>query len=470
MGGPAGRVGPLTARLLETVRRTVRRHAMLAAGDSVVVAVSGGADSTALLYLLRQLVPEWDLRLTAVHVDHRLRAESAAESEHVRRLGARLGIPVTTVAVDVERRGSLEEAARRARYAALEAEADRAGAARIALGHTLDDQAETVLMRLLEGAGLRGLAGIPAVRGRIIRPLLDVRRRALRAALAEAGLEWIEDPSNQDPVFLRNRIRLAVLPRLHEVHGGDVAPALARVARRARQAVEALEALAARELSRLGTIEPDGVVLPRRELAALPGAVAAEVLRQAAARLGGRTPLRAWAHRGLRRVLAAPAPRRAVRFGGVSVEVSGTWVRLGVRRPPGLPSRPLVVPGAVALPEIGRVLEARRVAGASYAVPRNADVVAFDAERLPGPFTVRGRRPGDRFHPFGAPGERRLKSFLIDAGVPRWERDRVPLVEAGGRIVWVAGLRRAAAAPVTAGTREVVELALKPLAPDPAPP
>ncbi|HXG02577.1 MAG TPA: tRNA lysidine(34) synthetase TilS [Candidatus Binatia bacterium] len=440
---------------------------MLAAGDSVVVAVSGGADSTALLYLLHHLAPEWNLRLAAVHVDHRLRPESAAEAEHVRRLGVRLGVPVVTVAVDVERRGSLEEAARRARYAALEAEAGRAGAGRIALGHTLDDQAETVLMRLLEGSGLRGLAGIPPVRGRIIRPLLDLRRSALRAALAEAGLEWVEDPSNRDPRFFRNRIRLEVVPRLGQVHGGDVAPALARVARRVRQAVEALEAVGARELARLGTLAPGAVILSRSALAALPGVVALEVLRQAVARLGRRTSLRAWAHRRLGRVLAAPPPRRAFRLGGATVEVSGDWVRVGVDRPPALPPRPLEVPGAVLLPEIGRRLEARRLPAHSYTVPREADVVAFDADRLPCPLTVRARQPGDRFHPFGAPGERRLKSFLIDAGVPRWDRDRVPLVEAGGRIVWVAGLRRAAAAPVSPGTREVVELALKPLAPGP---
>lgn len=443
---------------------------MVAAGDTVLVGVSGGADSTAMLYLLHHLAPEWDLRLLALHVDHGLRPDSAVEAEHVRRLGARLGVPVATVAVSVERSGSLEDAARRARYAALEAEADRVGAGRIAVGHTLDDQAETVLMRVLEGTGLRGLAGIPPVRGRVIRPLLEVRRSALRAALAEAGLDWVEDPSNQDRRFLRNRIRLEILPRLGAAPDADVAPALARLARRARQAVEALEAVAGRELDRLAQVGADAVVLPRAALQALPAAIAVEVVRQAAVRLGGAAAWRAWAHRGLRRVLAGSTSRRALRIGGVVVEVSGEHVRIGARRAPGLTSRRLEVPGVVALPEIGRRLEARLLPAASYAVPRRPDVVAFDAELLARPLTVRARRPGDRFHPFGADAERRLKTFLIDAGIPRWERDRVPVVEAGGRIVWVAGLRRAAAAPVTAGTRQVVELALKPLAPEAMPP
>ncbi len=152
--------------LLERVERTIRRHAMLAGGESVLVAVSGGADSVALLHVLATLAPAWGLRLHVLHVDHGLRADSARDAEFVRRLGERLGIPVDVATVTVERRGSLEAAARAARYAALAACADRVGAARIALGHTADDQAETALMRVLQGAGLRGLAGIPPVRDR----------------------------------------------------------------------------------------------------------------------------------------------------------------------------------------------------------------------------------------------------------------------------------------------------------------
>src|SRR3989441_5038452 len=156
------------------MERTIRRHAMLAGGETVLVAVSGGVDSVALLHLLLNLDPQWRLRLHVLHVDHQLRADSAVAADFVLALGTRLGVPVDVVTVTVDPHGSLEAAARAARYAALETCAARIGASRIALGHTADDQAETVLMRLVQGAGVRGLAGIPPLRGRIIRPLIEI--------------------------------------------------------------------------------------------------------------------------------------------------------------------------------------------------------------------------------------------------------------------------------------------------------
>jgi len=451
------------ADVLDVVRDTVRRHAMLAGGEAVLVAVSGGADSTALLHLLGGLAPEWHLRLHVLHVDHQLRAGSAGDADFVRALGRRLSVPVEVATVEVTARASLEEAARQARYAALEAEADRIGAHRIALGHTADDQAETVLMRLLEGAGVRGLAGIPAVRGRIIRPLLAVRRRDLVARLERAGLAWIEDPTNRDPKFFRNRVRHELLPLLAASYAADVVVALNRVAGDARTAVETLERVASVELDRLTRVEGDGLILPGDELSALPRPVAAEVLRLAAARLGGRAPLRAWAHRGLGRLLASPPPRRPFRLGRLTVEVSGRLVRLARGAAPALLARPVPIPGSLALPEVGLRLETRLLPAEGYAVPRERDRVAFDADELPGPLVVRARQAGDRFRPFGA-GARRLKTFLIDAKIPRWERERLPIVEAKGEIVWVAGLRRGARAALTPGSRRVLELSLKPLA------
>jgi tRNA(Ile)-lysidine synthase len=451
-------------RLGAPVERTLRRHAMLAGGETVLVAVSGGADSVALLAVLTGLAPAWRLTLHALHVDHGLRPDSGRDAAHVRELGARLGVPVHVERVQVGP-GSVEAAARAARYAALETWAVRLGADRIAVGHTADDQAETVLMRVLGGAGVRGLAAIPPVRGRIIRPLIEVRRQALREALTAEGLDWLEDPSNRDPKFLRNRIRHELLPLLAAAYRADVVPALADVARRSRETIDALDRAAAVELARLASVATDALTLSRAALAALPAPVAAEALRQAAARFGSRAPLRAWAHRGLRRVLSSAPPRRPFRLGGVSIEVSGDRVRVGARPTVALAPRALPVPGRVELPEIGRVLEARLLPAAGYAVPRTPDRAAFDAAFVPPALTVRPRRPGDRFHAFGG-GERRLKSLLIDAKVPRWDRLRLPVVEADGRILWLAGLRRGAAAPVTTTTREVVELCLIPLAND----
>jgi tRNA(Ile)-lysidine synthase len=448
--------------LAPIVEATVRRHAMLAGGESVLVAVSGGADSVALLTTLVALAPAWCLTLHVLHVDHGLRPDSASDAEFVRALGARLGVPVDVARVQVGV-GSVEAAARAARYTALEAGAERIGAARIAVGHTLDDQAETVLMRVLDGAGVRGLAAIPPVRGRIIRPLIELRAAAVREALAAAGVAWREDPTNRDPKFLRNRIRHELLPLLAASYRADVVPALAEVARLAREHVQVLDATATRELERLAVVEASAITLSRAALAALPTTIAAETLRQAAARLGGGGPLRAWAQRGLRRVLAPAPPRRPFRLGRVVVEVSGNRVRVGTGPARALTARPLAVPGRVELPEIGRAIEARVLPAAGYVVPRTPDRVAFDAAALPRALTVRARRRGDRFEAY-AGGERRLKSFLIDARVPRWERARLPLIEADGQIVWVAGQRRGAAAPVTGATREVVELSLITLA------
>jgi tRNA(Ile)-lysidine synthase len=370
---------------------------------------------------------------------------------------------VEVARVTVPRQGSLEEAARIARYAALQAHADRLGAQRIALGHTADDQAETVIMRLLEGAGVRGLAAIPPVRGRIIRPLIGLRRAALVAVLADAGIPWIEDPSNLDRKFLRNRIRHDLLPMLTAVHDADLVDPLCRVARQAREVLDALEGMAVLELERMAREEPGALLLPRGALTALPLPVAIEVLRQAIGRLGGRTRLRAWAQRRLARALTSPPPRRPVSVGGVTIDVSGSLVRVGRSRAVALPARPVPVPGVVALPEVGLRLEALLAPAFGYRVPRVPERVAFDAQRLTGPLIVRGRRRGDRIRAFGDNRERRLKQLLIDAKVPRWDRDRLPLVEAEGSIVWVGGLRRGAQAAVTPDSREILELRLQPL-------
>ena len=439
---------------------------MLAAGETVVVAVSGGADSVALLHVLSCLAPEWDLALHVLHVDHQLRPDSWRDGERVRLLSSQLGIPVEVVAVTVAQGGSREAAARLARYRALEGCADRIGAQRIAVAHTADDQAETVLMRVLQGTGVRGLGAIPPTRGRIVRPLLAERRDVLRSLLVGADIGWIEDPSNADLGFLRNRIRHELLPALGQAYNPRIVGALIHLAARARASTSAVQSMASRELETLARAGPAELILPLTELRALPGEIAAEVLRQGAARLGARAPLRAWAHRGLRRALGRPPPRRPFALGGVTIEVSGERVRLGRGPVRALTCRPVPVPGRLVLPEAGLVLDSAVGPREATAIPRDAWRVVFDADVLRETLIVRGRRPGDRMTPFGAVEERRVKRVFSEARLPRWERERVPIVQAGSHIVWVGGVRRGALAPVTPATRRVLQLTLSPLAID----
>ncbi|MDO8476307.1 MAG: tRNA lysidine(34) synthetase TilS [Candidatus Rokubacteria bacterium] len=444
---------------------SIRRSGMLRGGEAVLVAVSGGADSVALLDVLGALAPELRLTLQVVHVHHGLRPEADADAGFAGGLCARLGIPFHLERVSVTREppwDGLEAEARRARYGAFREVARRVGAQRVATAHTADDQAETVLMRLLEGAGPRGLAGIAPVRGIFIRPFLGARRADIEAHLRARGLAWVEDASNSDPRFLRNRIRHEVLPFLAEAVEPGLVEHLARSAALVRAMVDDLERVAARELPRLGRRGAAGWVLSVADLAGLPGEAAAETVRQAARDLGHSGALRGHAQKALRGLLVPGARRGALRSGGVIVERSGRWLRVGQGRLPALAAHEFPVPGELPLPEVGLVLDARcfdRAPG--YAAPREAARAAFDADLLPSRLHVRGRRRGDRFAPFGGPAERRLKSFLIDAGVPRWERDRVPLVEAGGDIIWVAGLRRGQAAPVGPGTRRILEVTLR---------
>jgi len=432
-----------------------------------LVAVSGGPDSVALLDVLHELAPALRLTLEVAHVHHGLRPEADADADFARGLAERLGLPFHLERVRVRREppwDGLEAEARRARHAALEARARLIAAARIATGHTADDQAETVLMRLLDGAGPRGLAGIAPARGLLIRPLIESRREDVLAHLAARGLGWVEDASNRDPRFLRNRIRHQVLPYLAEVCGPRITESLCRSAALSRALVAELEERARAELDRLGARGACGVVFAVGDLARLSEELAAETLLQAAAALGDARPRRGAIHRAVRRLLAPEPTRRALKVGRLVMERSGRWLRVGPLRPPALDPRTWEVPGDLTIGELGVRLEARRFdRGPDYAPPRERQRAAFDADRLPSRLVVRPRRRGERFAPFGGPEERRLKSLLSDAGIPRWERARIPLIEADGQIAWVVGLRRGRVALVGPDTKRILEVTLVPL-------
>lgn len=233
----------------QAVAATIRRHGMVARGERVLAAVSGGGDSVALLLALLGLRRELGIEVACGHVDHGLHAESLAHAHFVEALCVERAVPFGLARAEVRARAeredlSLEHAARLERYEALERLAEELGAARIATGHTADDQAETVLLQLLRGTGTRGLSGIAPRLGRVVRPMLEVTRSEARARVLRAACRWVEDPTNCEMGPLRNRVRAELLPFVDQMLGRPCAPTLARAAealRRERAALEAAE-------------------------------------------------------------------------------------------------------------------------------------------------------------------------------------------------------------------------------------
>jgi tRNA(Ile)-lysidine synthase len=277
------------ARVLQRATATARRHGMFEPGDLVIVACSGGPDSMCLLHALHRLRRLFRIRLHVFHFDHRLRADSAADARYVSRQAERLGLPFDLRAADdTPREGQSPEAwARLARYSALQEAATEAGATRAAVGHTLDDQAETVLLGLLRGGGLDAAAGIPAVASLpplgfpACRPLLEVTREETEAFCRSLRLRPRRDPMNADRRFLRARLRHDVLPLLEERVDRGVRAALARTAANLRADAEYLDAVASLAAREITVVGEDDLRLHAERLAALPEPIAARVVRQA---------------------------------------------------------------------------------------------------------------------------------------------------------------------------------------------
>ena len=251
--------------LLQQIRRTIRKHALCPPGSRVLVGISGGSDSVALAFVLRELSDHGGFSVVALaHVNHHLRPTAARDEDFCRALADRLGLPIRVESVDVQsyaasQRLSIEDAARRLRYECLRRAAADVGANRVAVGHTRDDQAETFLLKLIRGAGMAGLAGIYPQRGEIIRPLLDVSRSELRDYLTSIGQTWVEDETNADLKNPRNRVRHLVLPELNRAAGADTSTAIARAAGLAREDGQWLDDLAEGRMEALIRETPTGL-------------------------------------------------------------------------------------------------------------------------------------------------------------------------------------------------------------------
>ena len=411
-------------------------------GETLVAALSGGADSVALLDVLAQLAVRRGFGLVAAHLDHGLRASSKADAAFCRDLCRRLGVSLEVGTADVrararEEKGGLEEAARLERYAFLREVEDKHGAVGIAVAHTLDDQAETFLLRLLRGAGTAGLGAMRPVSGDILRPMLEATRRDVLAHLESRGLEHREDETNADLSFPRNRVRRELLPYLEQRFNPKVRQALARAASVLSEEAGVLAEEGAALLSAAGPGERDGddIVVDRTALASVGRALGRAAVRAALEQTGG---LRDIGLDHVDRVLAlCSSPRASGKRlplpGGRQAVVEFDYLRVGPRREPAVPfSVELVVPGEAEIPG-GFSIEALSDAGPAEANGVTAVVSAPED----GPLTVRTRRPGDRVRARGR--DMSLKKFLMERRVPADERGRLPLLARGRRVLWVPG-------------------------------
>ncbi|MEW5911667.1 MAG: tRNA lysidine(34) synthetase TilS [Thermodesulfobacteriota bacterium] len=410
-----------------------------APGAVVLAAVSGGADSVALLRLLQQAVPAHGWRVAVAHVDHGLRADSGQDADFVARLAAELGLSFSLRRVQVPAQGrSLEEAAREARRAALMDMAAEAGAGVIALGHTADDQAETVLCRLLSGSGPSGLAAMRPWDAPWWRPLLGQRRESLRRWLAGLGQDWREDPSNQQMGPLRNRVRGRLLPLAQELVNPRAVEALARLAALAADEEELWEQWCQEAAAALVRREGASLVLAAGGLAALPVPRQRRLLRYGAGQLSGSGQHLLARHvEQLRELLAGPSGRSLSLPAGLKAWREPEGLRLGRAEPPPRIHLHLQGPATVNLPHLGKRLVVELCASAAEKRGRGPQAW-LPAQEVAWPLILRPPLPGERFHPLGAPGAKRLSRFLIDQKVPPWWRART-LVVADSKGPWWVG-------------------------------
>jgi tRNA(Ile)-lysidine synthase len=466
--------------LTQTVRVTLARERVRVAGESVLIGVSGGRDSMALLAVLAALADSMRLRLGVAHYHHGLRGAAAdRDAGIVEQTAKAAGLPFFYARGDVAARRrlhrmSLEEAARDMRYAFFEAVTRRHGFGCVALGHHADDNAELVLMRLLRGSGPLGLAGIPPARPlgpsgpTIIRPLIDSRRTAIDRFCRQYGLVTREDESNHNLLFTRNRIRHDLLPRLRKDYNPGIAAGLNRLSRLLRDEERWLETLVAETMPAVLVADEDHALsLDRATLRELHPALQRRVLRAALHRLRG--DLRRIGFDRIESVRDLMASENATGGfdlpGGVHVALAGARLRIGYRRAQEAPvpfEYILGEPGFVHIREIGARLSLVRLAPDEVDLKPAAgqSVAYFDMDRLDFPMTVRNFRAGDRFIPFGLEGTQKLKKYFIDHKIPREQRWRIPLVISRDEILWIAGQRRSDRARVGPQSATILKMEL----------
>jgi tRNA(Ile)-lysidine synthase len=456
--------------LEKTIQALIRHENLIRPGETLVVGVSGGSDSMALLQILASLAETGGFAVKALYVDHGLRPrETGAEAELVQAAAARLGVVCVVARAEVQRLAreqklSLEHAGRQLRYELLRQEAARHQAGKIAVAHTADDQAEEVLLRLIRGTGRKGLAGMAYISdAKVIRPLLGTTKETLLRYLADRAIPFLEDSSNRDRRFLRNRVRLDLLPFLEQNFHVGVRTTLRQTAAVLAEEEDYLDSVARASYQQMVRQEGAGLVIAVPALLAQPMAIQRRLLEQALLAVAAKPSFRQIEQ--VRRLALEAAEGAGLHLAaGLRVWRQGEGLHFAYPQGCGAHRGDLTGaqgtdyevtitgPGVYSLPGCGREViidlldrrptpEELRSGGGDF----------VDLAKVAFPLTLRPSRPGDRFHPLGAPGTKKLGDFFTDQKVARDQRYR-PLLVVAGRIALVPGLRVAQWARVTTAT------------------
>lgn len=441
--------------------QTIRHYGLFEPGDRVLIAFSGGADSTALLSLLMDIKDKWDFSLFLGHFNHKLRKRADEDQSHVMETGRLLGIPVIIGEGDVRayaarKSMNIEEAGRLLRYQFLREKALEIHAQKIATAHTQNDQAETFLMRLMRGSGRKGLSGIfLLIDGIIVRPLLGIDRAGIEAYLKSKKLAFCVDESNFNRRYLRNRVRLELIPFLQKRYEPRIVSHLAQAALLLQEEESLLREFS--EEAAAGIIRPEenGNFLEAERLSRLPKATARRLIRKYIEQVKGnlnnisRLDVEAVLH--LQEGKKAPIKKNLVLFRernrislldtkAEKVSYSCRWGGTG----------------HIVIPEAGLRFSGQRLEKKEILLKfDNLSVAFLDMDRLIFPLEVRNRRDGDRYQPCGAPGRKKLKEIFRAKNIPPSLRDRHPVFVSGGEIVWVFGLPVSEKHKITDQTRSV---------------
>lgn len=462
--------------LEEKVLAAISKYNMLEKGDKVLISVSGGPDSIALLHLLFSIHTLLNLQLHVFHLDHMVRGDSSREDAiFVKKLASALGIPVNSLSYDIpayikDKNLSLQEGAREIRYRLLDEVCDEVGADKIATGHNANDQVETFLMRMIRGTGASGLKGIPPVRGRIIRPLIEVSRNEIEDYLKYNQFDCRLDESNLKMDYLRNRVRQRLIPFCLEENEKFCLNILNTIELISDDDAF-LEQMAEDSFGELVGDKGDNVIVIKyAALSKLPIAIQRRVVRRALQLIKGNLKEIEFKHVDLLLGEMGHEGSGPIDLpGGIVVlnEYGNLTITLREELDPKYRCQSLkvelTIPGVTNVPDLGINIIARLEDADKVDVGSNnkKEKAYLDFEKIALPLWVRTRSPGDRFVPLGMSHRKKIQDFFVDNKIPKRKRDRIPIIESQGQIVWIGKIAIDDRVKVTGSTEKVLVLEVK---------